>query len=243
MGMSVRNHISPDFIFSAFLSARCAYDLRDRNGLKEDDKFIRYQGYAINAVINSVTFLEASINAFLLEVRDFNTEKVPDTLGLRNVDTNILNAIRNAIKQDESCASNKYKRWDYKEIKEKYDMALIQPFVEPFDDSQGVSQNINILVGFRNYLVHHKVHTQDFPEQNEIAQEKLVRQLNNKFQLHPLYEEDLFACAFPNSHLSHECARWSASTAKKFVEEFYQKFTIPAPHQNQKYEYLFELWN
>lgn len=249
---SVFNHIFPTFLFAACDAARNAKDIgHDTQNLKQSDEYAKYNYHVINAVINSVTFLEANINAFLVEIRDHGN--IPDSLNIRQgspQNTHIIDSVRQKVRANEQDATNRRDRWDYLDLKAKYDMAL-----EVLDQSQREriyqkkpGQDIGVLINFRNYLVHYKVEAQtpptvQFSRSPRSNYQKLIQQLNSNNHPHPLkIEGDLFANAFPDSHLSHDCAKWAVLTAKEFAEEFYQCFGMQSPHEDSSYSQFLRLW-
>ncbi|MEC5032283.1 MAG: hypothetical protein SAL07_20480, partial [Oscillatoria sp. PMC 1051.18] len=173
---------------------------------------ISYTSSVMNAVINSVMFMEISINEFFEDVSITNLDdfKAPSLLDIDKIGKDAVKRIKYFLEIDK----NFLKR---ESILDKYNLALLLCEKSTLKKNEEPYQSANLLVGFRNDLVYHKL------KANET---NLERSLSNKFNLHAKSEKEPYYYPYPKNHLSHECAKWAVSSSRKFVEEFFEKVGI-----------------
>jgi len=103
-----------------------------------------------------------------------------------------------------------------KPVLEKYRRALALLKKPPIPRNQQVREDIALLVGLRNYLIHFK------PLWDEERRDaKLELALAGRFPLSPFM--DTGAEFIAKQCMSAGCAHWAVDSVAKFVQEFHRK--------------------
>ncbi len=98
----------------------------------------------------------------------------------------------------------------------KYKKAMSILNKSPLSRTEGLYQDAEALIGFRNYLIHFKPLWDD-----ERRQDRLEDKLNGKFEFSP-YPDD-GAEFLAKKCMSAGCARWAIRTVAEFVQDFAQR--------------------
>lgn len=143
------------------------------------------------AIMSSVAALESLINELYLQTDS----------PLQNVDGDFDDFFwgRNGLER--------------KPILQKYQAALAQLGVEPFDQESEPYAAVETLIGLRNYIVHFKPL---FDEERRNAD--LEAQLVDRFQLSPFPDDG--ADFVTKKCVSGGCARWGVETSSSYIRAF-----------------------
>ena len=165
----------------------------------DGDFFNHHRAYVVGAIMTSVASVEARINEFYLDATD-----------------NLLGSILDAGQQ--ALLAELWKPLDEKRVRilEKYQIATAAIKRSKFDTSKGPYQDVALLIGLRNMLVHFK------PEwdNEQRKHRKIENDLQGRFELNPFWPKD-DSIFFPFKCLSHGCASWAVRSSMKFILEFF----------------------
>lgn len=217
--MTLRYYFSTEALVSAYKTAKISQKIiDDHQDLKEPIVDIDYASSVTNTIINSVIFMEATINEFFLDIHQAPNDSL---LSVNNLGTKAIKRIQDYLTINDNLIKSE-------SILSKYDLALfilekgkLQQGSEPY-------QSANNLISFRNELVHYKIATINI-SQSESS--KLEKRLQSKFKLHPL-SQDSILYPFPKSHVSHDCAKWAIESSRNFVEDFFNKINLQPVYLN-----------
>lgn len=113
-------------------------------------------------------------------------------------------------------------------ILEKYQLALVEIGRAAFDEGRRPFQDVKLLVGLRNALVHFEPEIQESGSTPENTP-RLAERLAGKVPLSPFVSE--FDRVFPQRFLSFGAAAWGADAAWQLVAEFNAKLSHSfSPH-------------
>ena len=165
-----------------------------------DGDFINHhRAYVVGAILTSVASVEARINEFYIDATD-----------------NLLGSILDVSQQ--ALLAELWKPLDEKKVSilQKYQIALAAIGRGKFDTSRGPYQNVALLIGLRNMLVHFK------PEwdSNQKKHGKIEKDLQGRFELNPFWPKDN-SIFFPFKCLSYGCASWAIRSSMDFILEFF----------------------
>jgi len=165
-----------------------------------DGDFVNHhRAYVVGAIMTSVASVEARINEFYLDATD-----------------NLLGSVLDSGQQ--ALLAELWKPLDEKRVPmlQKYQIALAAIKRSKLDTSRGPYQDVNLLVGLRNMLVHFK------PEWDIDQKEhrKIEKNLQGRFKLNPFWPQD-DCIFFPFKCLSHGCASWAVRSSLDFILEFF----------------------
>lgn len=165
----------------------------------------------VATVTSAVGFMECWINEFYSEFSSFGTQASTLSVGQRR----------------QFVAFSQSFDWDRRlTILQKYAAALAVLAAEPMDRGKRPYQDADLLVKFRNSLVHH------LPYVTEVdlgsGQRKAVHALEAKLRprIGPS-PADLAEKFYPDNCLHSQCAEWAVTTATTFVEDFLRRLGIP----------------
>ncbi|HLP91446.1 MAG TPA: hypothetical protein VK184_23040 [Nostocaceae cyanobacterium] len=224
--LSGKYYFSTEALTSAYVNANLSQEIFDKqlDALAKEEipnkADINYTSFNLNAVINSVMFIEATINEFYSEI----SEAKNDSLIVQHLGEQQVKRVNKFLKTNENFLQKENNLY-------KYDLALVLLDQNEFDKGRSPYQPAKILVDLRNFLIHYKIETVDILEDKA---SKLEASLKNKFGMHPLYKDNdiTLKCfyPFPKNYLSHECAKWSIKTSREFVETFFAQINY-TPYQ------------
>lgn len=208
--IQARSYFSIQHIQSAAHFARESAQIeKSYNGTLPGDLLMRNKAYAAGAILAAVAFLEAGINEIFLDAVD-------KAHGIRTLDANIIELLANT--------------WHYGEIDRlkvlnKYQVALALAKKPLFDTGQLPYQDVALLIGLRNNLVHYKPKTVTVvSDVEEVTVDKLEEKVRNKFALNPFVPES--NPFFPDRCLGHGCAAWAVASSLKFSDEFFSRIGL-----------------
>jgi hypothetical protein len=202
--------------FFARQSAKMERKHRDKSwhDLNESGAFAEHRAYVTGAIFAAVAFLEATIN-----------ELFDDT-----ADERAVGPVRQLPSDARALMRN---LWRFKSCREgstlnKFQTALDLNGKEPFKKGQQPYQDVDLLIGLRNDLIHFK------PEwiaagqpATQSEQHKFERQLRTKFLHNPLIPEPTEEHPFyPDKCLSHGCAEWAVKCSLAFANKFHARMGI-----------------
>ena len=208
--LKARAYLSYNHIRSACFFAKKLLEVETSCLKEKSDELVElHSTYASSVVIRTVAFLEATVNEFFSDVSDnFFDPKLVDQ------DLHIL------VKK---LWESGIPRTAAYPIVDKYQIGLALCKKEAFDKGTSPYQDIEMLVRFRNYLIHYEPEWQIMPESGNRSEHlsKLEKHLNWKFDLNPIYPKN--SVPFPLSHYSYSAAKWSISNSILFVDNFFSK--------------------
>lgn len=219
--MTLRYYFSTEALVSAYKTAKISQKIiDDHQDLKEPVVDIDYASSVTNTIINSVIFMEATINEFFLDIYQAPNDSL---LSVNNLGTKAIRRIKDYLMINDNFIKSE-------SILSKYNLALfilekdkLQPGNEPY-------QSANDLICFRNELVHYKIVTINSLQSESSTLEK---RLQSKFALHPLSQGlDSIYYPFPRSHFSHDCAKWAINSSRKFVQDFFDRINLQPVYLN-----------
>lgn len=97
-----------------------------------------------------------------------------------------------------------------------------------------LSTNIITLIKIRNSLIHFEPEWNDISSEEAISNDKLYKQLKNKFPLNPFAGPG--NAFFPERCIGHGCAEWAIKNDLDYVDKFYENMGIESEYHNQKNE-------
>lgn len=199
---------------AAFFCRKC-YEIEngysDMQTLESNTRSI-LKYYAINTILSSVCFLEATINEIYCD-----TEKTPHFV--QGLGEPIIKVISQKWREN----------FERKPFILKYQKALELVGSKKFEETDTLLKDVIILNSVRNAMVHYKPETilikRTPKSKNDINDECYFEQLlKDKFNSSVIVgTEDPF---FPERCLGHGCAEWAVKTSANFVEEFLNRMGI-----------------
>ncbi|MFB2980711.1 hypothetical protein [Microseira sp. BLCC-F43] len=211
MEVEIRSLLSLSHIKSAVHLAKLSYEIEAADdGKRPAELFYEHRSYVTGSIITAVSYLEATINEFFVDIADgYSSIKLsPDADALMDI---------------------MWKQIEKSSILEKYQIALTLAQKNLFDKGCEPYQSASDLIEVRNALVHYKpewVGNGDGYEKT--LSEKLRRKLENRInRLNPL--ADAGNCAFfPHKCLGYGCAKWTVESCVKFTDEFFSRIGLPS---------------
>lgn len=219
----VREHISPDLLFSAFNFAQMSSEIEAIVEPPEKLLLQKHQSFIISTLLSSVAFMEASINELYYVASDEVLE-----IGRMPVEyRNRLSAMWRVEKFSKSAR-----------ILEKYQIALKLLGKEEFKKGYDPYQSAQLLIDLRNALVHYvPVTTVIRLDHNKVGNSELEKKLKNKFKTNPFVpkfpvfpanqpERRFDYPFFPGRCLGYGCAKWASERSLSFVNEFFTRLNL-----------------
>lgn len=214
--------LSPTHIRAAALAARRVHQIeqdesnRRAKGISlPNDEFQaifhEHRVHAVIAMIESVAFLEATINEFLAAV-------VGERVEYRDTVT-LTPAVRTKLKV--------YWKFHVRgDLLKKYQATLELIELPQFEKKKTPYRGVQGLIDFRSALVHYKPKLMTDEELHDI--EKTLRDVSKvSFGPNPLVPENNF---YPDRVLHHASAKWAVKTSLDFADAFYSKIKAPTPY-------------
>jgi len=206
-----RTNLSVPHLFSSCLFSRQVRELEDRNAGKEFGGFWEdIFAHATASVLLTVAALESYVNELFAD-RDAN---------FPSLRTDILVKLWNA--------------YETKRLLDKADLALLIREVGPLDRGTSPTQDIDLLVGLRNALIHFK--PEWFDEQPEHA--RLSSQLSGRFAPSSFFQKG--EPIFPRGWASHGCTAWAIRSAIEFITSFERQAGLPKRLEQFEGRFLYE---
>jgi hypothetical protein len=220
-GIRKKTYLSHKFLMAAIELTKNAFRIEKEKST--DESLYDYNVYA--SIFLVVSFLEATINEFFIEVVDAEKEKFP-RIEITNREV-LINLWKKGIPR-----TARYS------ILNKFEIAIDVSRGKKFNRSQHPYSDIKGLIKLRNALIHYE-------PKWEITSKKLrefsdlEKLLSGKFNLNPYFDEKNEPF-FPNLVLSADCAVWAIKSACDIVLEFYKNIdNVPlfsAIHHNLQNE-------
>lgn len=208
--IKLRTYLSYNHLRSAIFFANKLSEVEQAYLKKKNAELAElHSTYASSIIIRSVAFLEATINEFFSDVSDnFFDPKLVD----ENVHSLVKRLWELGIPRSAAYS-----------ILDKYQIGLALFQKEAFEKGGRPYQDIDVLIGFRNYLIHYEPEWQIMPDSGNRLDHltRLEKRLNHKFDLNPLYPKN--SVPFPLSHYSHSAAKWSLLNSIHFVDNFFSR--------------------
>lgn len=206
--VKVRSYLSIAHMQAAALFSRnCARIEKEYDGTFSDELYSEHRSYVIGAVLSTVSFLEGTINEFLADCLDS-----PDGAIVETLDATTKTLLAGIWKDDIVGNMN---------VLDKFQIALAIARKNLLDSSASIYQNVDSLIKLRNALVHYKPAWIESSQgsQDQKTAHKLEKLLRGKFSLNPLVGTG--KPFYPDSCMSHGCAKWAVGCSLMFIEEFY----------------------
>jgi hypothetical protein len=175
---------------------------------------MRHQRFVLEAIIESVAFLEAAINEIFQDSGDAHSSYIE---GLSEPCRKAMAAVWTATGEG------------FIETLDKYDLALRLAGHKPFDRASAPYQNVRILIRLRNHLIHYKPQyvSADTPH-------KLGKALNGKFPANRLMAGSGNPW-FPDHALGAGCADWAWRSARYLSDAFATRIGLTLHYQQADY--------
>ena len=169
---------------------------------------IEQRAFAITCIISAVAFLEAAINELFQDAAD----------GHESYLAPLASATRTDLAEAWSAGGDRLR------VLEKFQLAALLAQVPPFHKDREPYQSAEVLVKFRNHLVHYKPATLSARDEDK----KFLARLRSKFR-----ENALMAGSqnpyFPDKCLGAGCTRWVCKTVEAFADDFFGRLGM-TPH-------------
>ncbi|WP_426992635.1 hypothetical protein [Methylomonas sp. CM2] len=178
----VRDHLSPEFLFSASFFAEEAGKIETQSEPIGAEVIFKHRSYIISSITAAVSFLEATINEVYCVACDdlIKTERMPAEIKRRLSTIWKIDSFR-----------------DRARLLEKYQTAVELTTGEPFNTGITPYQEVKLVVQLRNALVHYS------PETMEIFSEK---ETGNMQGLEKNFKVDLELIRFRRNFLFYQMA-------------------------------------
>lgn len=209
------NYLSDSHIHSAILFANQARKIEEDNKDKAPYYIVAgewerspHTSYIIGSIVFSVAFLEAFIN------EKYKLVEIELREGYAGSFLKIDWSTREAIR-------NKWNENDKRDTISKFD--LLSAYIKNKKLYKGdcLFDNIRDISKLRNYLIHYKPDTIQYPShENEIVEiHELGKKLKRKkFDINPLVHSQ--SPFFPKKCLSYGCAKWAITSVIDFADAF-----------------------
>jgi hypothetical protein len=172
---------------------------------------IEHRAYATNVILSAVAFLEAGINEVFQDVADNHTSYIE---GLTPEARRLMAILWNMMAN--------------KSVLDKYELALTLSKKEPFQTDIRPFQDVKLLIGLRNTLVHYKPKTL-----GSIDEPDIQKKLKGKFRTNKLMEGSGNPF-FPDKCLGHGCCEWAVNASSAFADIFFSRIGIVPNYQKAK---------
>jgi hypothetical protein len=199
--IEVRDSITRDHRWTALHAARLCGQLESQ--LKRNDPKVEHRSQAMIAVFFAAAFLDALVNEVILDVID---PEVP-AAHVANIptDTATIAAFRRALNEPSTL--------------EKYQKALTAAGKLPYTETRNPFKRAQLLLRFRNHLVHFKPKTRDIHVEHDFA----ARFKNAKIAEN---QQDIGLPWFPNRALGVGLADWACETSFQFGKSWWKRIGL-----------------
>lgn len=214
-----RIYFSIQHIQASSLFARKAYHLEQQYSLNSAGTILsEHRAYVTNAILSSVSFLEANINELYSDCAD---SRKKDGLDSQTI------AIMGKLWHRGIPRSARYR------ILEKYELALDIADREAFDRGTTPYQDMEILIELRNSLIHYEPETilAEATSRSHVDDlHKFEKKLKGKFQINPLTGPG--NPFYLDKCLGYGCGKWAVNKSIDFVDLFCAKLGIKPPYDH-----------
>lgn len=221
-----RSYLSQQHIWSAGLFSRKAEELE--SAATQPDRPLHpnrdHRAFVIGAVLDSMAYLEASINEVFADAAEGGDGR----RGLTDDSRSRLMLIWQTTNSGRNLR-----------ILEKYEYALLAAQKSPLKKGVAVYDNASCLVALRNALVHYSPEWHYLGHAGPKTQwerHHLERALSGKFTHNRLAD----ACLpfFPDKCLGSGCAKWSVDSARAFYDGFREEMGLPPDRASEVFEWV-----
>lgn len=217
LSLRTRSYLSPVLLYSAARLARSSACIEGQaTGTGTSDVFLPHRADVIGAIVSAVSFLEATINEFFVDVHDGYLAHTPTLQG-------------SAIPRLKSV-------WGFNgvgrmSVLDKYDLALVLTEEKQFDHALTPYQDVHVLIELRNAVVHYKPEwaPAGVEEQRELPK-GLPRKLKGKFEANPLTGKG--NPYYPDKVFGSGCAMWGVQSVVAFANEFNNRLGLEAHYKD-----------
>lgn len=200
--IEIRDSVTRDHRWTALHAARLCGQLEPQ--LKRNDPKVEHRSLAMTAVFFAGAFLDALVNEVILDVID---PEVPSAhVASIPTDTATITAFRRVINNEPSTL-------------DKYQKALTAAGKVPYTETRDPYKKAQLLLRFRNHLVHFKPKTRDIHvEHNFAAKFKNAKIVEN--------QQDIGLPWFPNRALGVGLADWACETSYRFGKSWWKRIGL-----------------
>lgn len=191
---SVRTNLALPHLLGAARFARQAYLVEQEN---VDKPFGVFFDELVQLVMATVTLSVACLEAFINEMFADAPQRLP------SFSKEVLEAVWELAEQ--------------RRVLDKYDLALTLQAAQPFNKQKPIYQNVEVLVDFRNALIHFKPEWVDDENKDKL----LSKKLENKFKPSPFLPPN--EPLYPMACMSHECAEWAVKSVVDYLTIFQER--------------------
>lgn len=181
---------------AARFSHQCGQVEADNEGKPFGPFFDELIGCVSASVLLSVASLEANLNQYLFEPKNF----------FKDFNDGVLDLIMDYLNSKSTKILNKYQK------------VLSVKGKEIFDTNRNPYQDVDILIKLRNILVHFRPEWHDDQDEHK----KLGEKLRGKFELSPFIGEGE-GVLFPQRCFSYGCCKWAVQSSLTFMDAFAEK--------------------
>ncbi|MGW1994106.1 hypothetical protein [Embleya sp. NPDC001921] len=213
VGWTMRTYLSAVHIYAARYSTEVATKIE--GSIISPAYDIRHQGAVISAIVESVAFMEATVNEIYQDAADSQSAYV-GALG-----ADVLGRLAAIWK-----ASN----GGYLEILEKFSLVLNLADHPDFDRGRDPYQSARDLIRLRNYLIHYRPH-----DSSSEAEHKLTKILRGRFPDNTLVVPG-GGPWLPKYALGAGCAEWAWRAARAFADDFSARLSVPLMYQTADFQ-------
>jgi hypothetical protein len=200
--IEVRDSVTRDHRWTALHAARLCSELERQ--LQRNDPSVEHRSLAMTAVFFAGAFLDALVNEVIRNVID---PEVPSAHVARiPTDTATIAAFKSVINNEPSTLG-------------KYQKALTAAGKLPYTETRPPYKRAQLLLRFRNHLVHFKPKTRDIHVEHDFeAKFKNAKIVEN--------QQDIGKPWFPNRALGAGLADWACETSFEFGKSWWKRIGL-----------------
>lgn len=199
---------------------------RQATSIVDPSQYMAHTGYVIGSVCSSAFFLEAAINEVYLTAVAFPNDSSTAKLG-----TGVVKQLGDAWNQGTV---------DRLPVLEKFNRAVDIAGKRELGQTKGIPYaDIDVLIDFRNYLVHYKAEIINMNAKGFWAPNTKVATFLLKNCLNTKLNQE--RATFPLNVLSDKCAAWAVRTSARFMDGSLRHIGIDSPFAPRFTELLTEL--
>jgi len=155
-------------------------------------------------------------------------------------DDKLASCGQSSVKLDEKMRDQITKTWKIMKNKrfsilDKYNLLLGLAGKKQFNDSDSSYQEVKLLIGLRNKIVHYEpewIEIDNFEKPHDIE-----KKLKGKFEINKLMKNAKNPF-YPDKCLGYGCAKWAVLTSLKFSKEYGQRISIAEHYIESLNNYL-----
>jgi len=199
--IGIRDSVTSDHRWTALHAARLCGQLEPQ--LKRNEPSVEHRSLAMIAVFFAGAFLDALVNEVIRDVID--PEVSPARVAGIPTDPATITAFRRAINEPSTLG--------------KYQKALAAAGKLPYTETRNPYKKAQLLLRFRNHLVHFKPKTRDLDVEHEFeARFKNAKIIEN--------QQDLGIIWFPNRAVGAGLAGWACETSFQFGKSWWKRIGL-----------------